>query len=176
MCFRCAAQGGVLCGPGRPRLGGPGAPAGLTPAGVLCEIMNETGPWARIPDLIPFCREHGLLILTVAELIRYRLRHERYIVRAGESRIQTRYGEFRMIAYESEVNGGEATLRWCAGALRGLSGAHDGPAGGASANGLPRRIWESGASAAVFAGGAGAVHTRCTAGTCLTRTANAGDA
>ncbi|MDR3753936.1 MAG: hypothetical protein P4K78_08805, partial [Terracidiphilus sp.] len=73
-------------------------------------IMRDDGEMARIPDLIPFCREHGLRILTVAELIRYRLRHERYIVRAGESRIQTRYGEFRMIAYESEVNGGESHI------------------------------------------------------------------
>jgi 3,4-dihydroxy 2-butanone 4-phosphate synthase/GTP cyclohydrolase II len=84
--------------------------AGLTPAGVICEVMRDDGEMARIPDLIPFCREHGLKILTVAELIRYRLRHERYIVRAGESRIQTRYGEFRMIAYESEVNGGESHI------------------------------------------------------------------
>ncbi len=84
--------------------------AGLTPSGVICEIMRDDGQMARIPDLIPFCKEHGLLILTVAELIRYRLRHERYIVRAGESRIQTRYGEFRMIAYESEVNGGESHI------------------------------------------------------------------
>src|ERR1700728_3227972 len=84
--------------------------AGLTPAGVLCGIMNDDGTMARIPDLIPFCREHGLLILTVAELIRYRLRNERYIVRAGESRIQTKYGQFRMIAYESEVNGGESHI------------------------------------------------------------------
>ena len=84
--------------------------AGLTPAGVICEIMRDDGAMARIPDLIPFCREHGLRILTVAELIRYRLRNERYIVRAGESRIQTRYGEFRMIAYESEVNGGESHI------------------------------------------------------------------
>src|SRR5450432_1300688 len=67
--------------------------AGLNPSGVICEIMRDDGEMARIPDLIPFCREHGLTILTVAELIRYRLRHERYIVRAGESRIQTRYGE-----------------------------------------------------------------------------------
>jgi len=65
---------------------------------------------ARIPDLIPFCQEHGLKILTVAELIRFRMRHERYIVRAGETRIQTRYGEFRMIAYESQVNGGESHI------------------------------------------------------------------
>ena len=84
--------------------------AGLTPAGVLCEIMKDDGTMARVPDLIPFCQEHGLKILTVAELIRYRLRNERYIVRAGESRIQTRYGEFRMIAYESEVQGGESHI------------------------------------------------------------------
>ena len=84
--------------------------AGLNPSGVICEIMRDDGAMARIPDLIPFCREHGLLILTVAELIRYRLRHERYIVRAGETRISTRHGEFRMIAYESEVNGGESHI------------------------------------------------------------------
>jgi 3,4-dihydroxy 2-butanone 4-phosphate synthase/GTP cyclohydrolase II len=84
--------------------------AGLNPSGVICEIMKDDGTMARIPDLIPFCKEHGLTILTVAELIRYRLRHERYIVRAGESRIQTRYGEFRMIAYESEVNGGDSHI------------------------------------------------------------------
>src|SRR6202161_786816 len=84
--------------------------AGLNPSAVICEIMRDDGEMARIPDLIPFCREHGLRILTVAELIRYRLRNEGYIIRAGESRIQTRYGEFRMIAYESEVNGGESHL------------------------------------------------------------------
>src|SRR6201996_2414691 len=84
--------------------------AGLQPAGVICEIMRDDGEMARIPDLIPFCVEHNLRILTVAELIRYRLRNERYIVRAGETRIQTKYGEFRMIAYESEVNGGESHL------------------------------------------------------------------
>jgi 3,4-dihydroxy 2-butanone 4-phosphate synthase/GTP cyclohydrolase II len=91
--------------------------AGLNPAGVICEIMRDDGEMARIPDLIPFCKEHGLLILTVAELIRYRLRNERYIVRAGESRIQTRYGEFRMIAYESEVNGGESHIALVRGEL-----------------------------------------------------------
>jgi 3,4-dihydroxy 2-butanone 4-phosphate synthase/GTP cyclohydrolase II len=84
--------------------------AGLTPSGVICEIMRDDGEMARIPDLIPFCEEHGLKILTVAELIRYRLRHERYIVRAGETKIQTAHGEFRMIAYESEVNGGESHI------------------------------------------------------------------
>ena len=82
--------------------------AGLNPSGVICEIMRDDGEMARIPDLIPFCQEHGLKILTVAELIRYRLRNERYIVRAGETAVRTKFGEFRMIAYQSEVNGGES--------------------------------------------------------------------
>ena len=103
--------------------------AGLNPSGVICEIMRDDGEMARIPDLIPFCNEHGLRMLTVAELIRYRLRHERYIVRAGESRIQTRYGEFRMIAYESEVNGGESHIALVRGDLCPSCPAfHDGPA------------------------------------------------
>ena len=103
--------------------------AGLNPSGVICEIMRDDGEMARIPDLIPFCKEHGLLILTVAELIRYRLRNERYIVRAGESRIQTRYGEFRMIAYESEVNGGESHIALVRGELCADCPAfHGGPA------------------------------------------------
>ena len=84
--------------------------AGLTPAGVICEIMNDDGTMARVPDLIKFCAEHGLKMLTVAELIRYRLQHERCITRAAETEIHTRYGDFRMIAYESEVNGGESHI------------------------------------------------------------------
>ena len=101
--------------------------AGLQPAGVICEIMRDDGEMARIPDLIPFCAEHGLRILTVAELIRYRLRHERYIVRAGETTIQTKYGEFRMIAYESEVNGGESHIALVRGDLcPGCPAIHDG--------------------------------------------------
>jgi 3,4-dihydroxy 2-butanone 4-phosphate synthase / GTP cyclohydrolase II len=129
--------------------------AGLTPAGVLCEIMNDDGTMARIPDLVPFCREHGLLILTVAELIRYRLRHERYIVRAGESRIQTRYGEFRMIAYESEVNGGESHIALVRGELCTDCPALNGePAG----DGLGQLRQPSTHAVLVR------VHTRCTAG------------
>ncbi len=84
--------------------------AGLKAAGVICEIMNDDGSMARVPDLIAFCRLHGLKILTVAELIRYRLQHERYIHRVAESMLPTAYGEFRMIAYESEMNGGESHL------------------------------------------------------------------
>jgi 3,4-dihydroxy 2-butanone 4-phosphate synthase/GTP cyclohydrolase II len=84
--------------------------AGLIPSGVICEIMNDDGTMARVPDLERFCVAYGLRMLTVAEMIRYRLRHERYIHRVAESPIHTRYGDFTMIAYESEVNGGESHL------------------------------------------------------------------
>src|ERR1700742_4086199 len=84
--------------------------AGLVPAGVICEIMNDDGTMARVPDLIKFCAEHNMKMLTVAELIRYRLQNERYIFRVAESVLPTPYGDFRVIAYESEVNGGESHL------------------------------------------------------------------
>lgn len=130
--------------------------AGLNPSGVICEIMRDDGEMARIPDLIPFCKEHGLRILTVAELIRYRLRNERYIVRAGESRIQTHYGEFRMIAYESEVNGGESHIALVRGDLcEGCAAARLGAPGAAELNGTRQPC-----SHAVLV----RVHTRCTAG------------
>lgn len=82
--------------------------AGLIPAGVICEIMNEDGTMARVPDLIDFCKQHDMLMLTVADLIRYRLQNERYIHRVAEAPIATPWGEFRMIAYENEVDGGES--------------------------------------------------------------------
>jgi 3,4-dihydroxy 2-butanone 4-phosphate synthase/GTP cyclohydrolase II len=140
--------------------------AGLNPSGVICEIMRDDGEMARIPDLIPFCREHGLRILTVAELIRYRLRHERYIVRAGESRIQTRYGEFRMIAYESQVNGGESHIALVRGELcPDCPAFHSGPAVAAMPgdSGLPplgEQELRPPCERAVLV----RVHTRCTAG------------
>src|SRR5437868_861526 len=84
--------------------------AGLIPAGVICEIMKEDGTMARVPDLIEFCKEHELKMLTVAELIRYRMQHERYVHRVGEALVDTEYGEFRVTAYESEVDGGESHL------------------------------------------------------------------
>ena len=93
--------------------------AGLIPAGVICEIMKEDGTMARVPDLIEFCRTHGLKMLTVAELIRYRLRNERYIQRVGETTISTRFGEFRFIAYESEVDGGDSHVALVRGDLSG---------------------------------------------------------
>jgi 3,4-dihydroxy 2-butanone 4-phosphate synthase/GTP cyclohydrolase II len=82
--------------------------AGLVTAGVICEIMNDDGTMARVPDLVKFCEEHGLKMVTVADLIRYRLQNERYIHRVAESLMPTAHGEFRMIAYESEVEGGES--------------------------------------------------------------------
>ena len=82
--------------------------AGLISAGVICEFMNEDGTMARVPDLVDFCRQHKLLMVTVADLIRYRLQHERYIHRVAEAVLPTIYGDFRMIAYENEVEGGES--------------------------------------------------------------------
>ncbi len=84
--------------------------AGLIPAGVICEIMNDDGSMARVPDLIAFCQVHSMKMVTVAELIRYRLQHERYIYRTAESEMSTPYGAFRTIAYESEVEGGESHI------------------------------------------------------------------
>jgi 3,4-dihydroxy 2-butanone 4-phosphate synthase/GTP cyclohydrolase II len=82
--------------------------AGLIPAGIICEIMKDDGTMARVPDLIEFCQQHRMKMLTVAELIRYRMAHERYVHRVGEALVDTRFGEFRLIAYESEVDGGES--------------------------------------------------------------------
>jgi 3,4-dihydroxy 2-butanone 4-phosphate synthase/GTP cyclohydrolase II len=79
--------------------------AGLVPAGVICEVMSEDGTMARVPELTEFCRCHDMKMLTVAELIRYRMAHERYVRRLAEAVVPTAYGEFRMIAYESEITG-----------------------------------------------------------------------
>ncbi|HXZ12647.1 MAG TPA: 3,4-dihydroxy-2-butanone-4-phosphate synthase [Candidatus Sulfotelmatobacter sp.] len=78
--------------------------AGLDPSGVICEIMNDDGTMARIPELKEFCRAHELKLLTVADLIRYRMKHERYVRRIAESVLPTRHGDFRMIAYSSDVD------------------------------------------------------------------------
>src|SRR5256712_9175816 len=70
--------------------------AGLTPAGVICEIMNEDGTMARVPQLAEFCRLHGLKMVTTPELIRYRMQHEGYVRRLAEPNLPTRYGHFGM--------------------------------------------------------------------------------
>jgi 3,4-dihydroxy 2-butanone 4-phosphate synthase/GTP cyclohydrolase II len=95
--------------------------AGLIPAGVICEIMNEDGTMARVPDLIQFCKTHSLKMVTVAALIRHRMQHERYVNRVAESLLPTEFGEFRMIAYESEVDGGESHLALTYGDLSNTS-------------------------------------------------------
>src|ERR1700689_1300704 len=78
--------------------------AGLNASAVICEIMNEDGPMSRSPHLHEFCRRHNLKMLTVADLIRYRMQHERYVRRVAEAVLPTRYGDFRIIAYASDVD------------------------------------------------------------------------
>lgn len=78
--------------------------AGLPPAGVICEIMNPDGTMARRPELEVFAREHGLKMITVADLIRYRRRTERLIERVAEVTLPTRFGEFTAIGYRSSVD------------------------------------------------------------------------
>jgi 3,4-dihydroxy 2-butanone 4-phosphate synthase/GTP cyclohydrolase II len=77
--------------------------AGLIPAGVICEIMNDDGTMARVADLIAFCQTHQLKMVTVADLIRYRMSHERYVHRVAEGTLPTAHGDFRMIAYKSQA-------------------------------------------------------------------------
>ena len=79
--------------------------AGLYPAGVLCEIVNDDGTMARLPDLMRFAQEHGLLILSIAQLIEHRRRSEQLVRKVAEARIPTIYGEFRALGYESLVDG-----------------------------------------------------------------------
>jgi 3,4-dihydroxy 2-butanone 4-phosphate synthase/GTP cyclohydrolase II len=93
--------------------------AGMVPAGIICEIMKDDGTMARVPDLVEFCRIHEMKMLTVAELIRYRMQHERYVHRVGEALVETKFGEFRLIAYESEVDGGGSHMALIRGDIGG---------------------------------------------------------
>ena len=79
--------------------------AGRRPAGVLCEIMNEDGTMARLPQLQAFARRHGLPIISVQDLIRYRVRQDRFVRREGETRLPTTFGEFRAVVYENTLDG-----------------------------------------------------------------------
>ena len=79
--------------------------AGLIPAGVVCEVMNEDGTMARVPDLIPYCERHGLKLVTVADLIAYRRRHERIVERTTSVRLPTAYGEFTAVAFREKLTG-----------------------------------------------------------------------
>jgi 3,4-dihydroxy 2-butanone 4-phosphate synthase/GTP cyclohydrolase II len=80
--------------------------AGLDPSAVICEIMNDDGTMARVPDLIPYAEKHGLKIITVADLIKYRRRNEKLIRRAATVSMPTRYGDFKAVGYESVIDGG----------------------------------------------------------------------
>ncbi|NPV70489.1 MAG: bifunctional 3,4-dihydroxy-2-butanone-4-phosphate synthase/GTP cyclohydrolase II [Firmicutes bacterium] len=99
-----AKEGGVLRRPGHTeaavdlsRL------AGLYPAGVICEIMREDGTMARLPDLVEFAQKHGLKIITIESLIRYRLRTERLVERVAEAELPTQYGRFRVVGYRGKL-------------------------------------------------------------------------
>jgi len=81
--------------------------AGLYPAGVICEILNSDGTMARRPDLERFARTHGLGFITVAQLVAYRLAHERLVHRVAEARLPTPFGEFRIIGYRNDVDPAE---------------------------------------------------------------------
>lgn len=79
--------------------------AGLKPAGVICEIMKEDGTMARLPDLEVFAEKHGLKIVTIADIIKYRMKTEKFVKRVVETRLPTRFaGEFKLIAYESQID------------------------------------------------------------------------
>ena len=78
--------------------------AGLNPAGVICEVMNDDGTMARVPDLVGFCARHALRMITVADLIAYRLRHDKLVERVVEARLPTEFGEFDVVGFRSLVD------------------------------------------------------------------------
>ena len=101
-----AREGGVLARAGQTEAAVDLARlAGLIPAGVVCEIMNEDGTMARVPDLIPYCERHGLKLVTVADLIEYRRRHERLVERMTTVSMPTAYGDFTAVAFRERLTG-----------------------------------------------------------------------
>ncbi len=79
--------------------------AGLEPAGVICEIINEDGTMARVPQLMEFCKQHQLKIITIADLIQYRMKKEKLVWRSATASLPTVHGNFTLIAYENSVDG-----------------------------------------------------------------------
>ena len=92
--------------------------AGLYPAGVLCEIVNDDGTMARVPDLVEFCKTHDLLMISIAQLIKYRRQNEKLIKRIAEARIPTPWGDFTCYVYESVLDG-EQHVAMAKGAVQG---------------------------------------------------------
>ena len=81
--------------------------AGLHPSGVICEIQNADGSMARLPQLAEYAAQHGLYLISIADLIRYRLENERFVVREAEAKIPSEFGDFRAIGYRNILDGGE---------------------------------------------------------------------
>ena len=79
--------------------------ANLDSAGVICEIMNDDGTMARVPELTKFAKKHGLLMITIADLIQYRMRTERLVKRVANAGLPTQHGAFRIFAFESQIDG-----------------------------------------------------------------------
>src|ERR671921_6533 len=101
-----AKKGGVLVRPGQTEASVDLARiAGMTPAAVICQIMNEDGTMARLPQLEEFAARHSLKIISVADLVRYRVRRETLVRRAVETDVPTVYGRFRAVAFENVING-----------------------------------------------------------------------
>ena len=101
-----ARQGGVLVRAGHTEAAVDLARlAGRSPAGVICEILNKDGTMARVPELTRFARRHRLLLVTIADLIQYRLRTERLIQRVAAASLPTEFGDFQVVAYESPLDG-----------------------------------------------------------------------
>lgn len=99
-----ARPGGVLVRAGHTEAGCDLAQmAGVTPAAVICEIIKEDGEMARLPDLIPFAKEHGLKIGTIADLIEYRIQTETLVERVARRKVQTAYGEFDLVTYTDKT-------------------------------------------------------------------------
>lgn len=78
--------------------------AGLTPAGVICEVMNDDGTMARLPELMVMAEQHNLKVCTIKDIIQYRMRHERLVRRGAETTLPTEYGDFKLIGYENDVD------------------------------------------------------------------------
>jgi 3,4-dihydroxy 2-butanone 4-phosphate synthase / GTP cyclohydrolase II len=78
--------------------------AGLAPAGVICEIQNDDGSMARVPDLVEYCERHSLKLISIADLIAYRRRHDRLVERVAEARMPTAFGDFTVVGYQSLVD------------------------------------------------------------------------
>ena len=78
--------------------------AGLIPAGVICEVMNDDGTMARVPDLEAYCARHGMRMVTVADLIAYRRRHDKLIERVVEAGLPTKFGDFQVVGFRSLVD------------------------------------------------------------------------